>query len=226
LIGGGVALAVSALAFPPDPLLLVRRSAQAVFSSLGRTLDELAAALPGRDVARAEAALVTAREIDESVRELDEALALGRETARLSVGRRSSHPELDRYARSARHLDFAVRNARVLARHVTRYLRADRHAPPELSEAMHELGLAVWALASELDDPSRERDRVRLHASRAASRAVRSFENDRDLGLAEIVAQVRSTAIDLMRAAEAGASPAEPVDVATEELLVELPAPA
>ena len=65
-----------------------------------------------------------------------------------------------------------------------------------------------------------------LHASRAAARAVRSFENDRDLGLAEIVAQVRSTAIDLMRAAEAGASLAEPVDVATEELLVELPAPA
>jgi len=29
-----------------------------------------------------------------------------------------------------------------------------------------------------------------------------------------------------MRAAEAGASPAESVDVATEELLVELPAPA
>jgi len=99
LIGGGVALAVSALAFPPDPLLLVRRSAQAVFSSLGRTLDELAAALPGRDVARAEAALAAAREIDGSVRELDEALALGRETARLSVGRRSSHPELDRQPR-------------------------------------------------------------------------------------------------------------------------------
>ena len=226
LIGGGVALAVSALAFPPDPLLLVRRSAQAVFSSLGRTLDELAAALPGRDVARAEAALATAREIDESVRELDEALALGRETARLSVGRRSSHPELDRYARSARHLDYAVRNARVLARHVTRYLRADRPAPPELSEAMHELGLAVWALASELDDPTRERDPVRLHASRAAASAVRSFEGDRDLGLAEIVAQVRSTAIDLMRAAEAGASPSQPVEVPTEELLVELPAPA
>ena len=67
---------------------------------------------------------------------------------------------------------------------------------------------------------------MRLHASRAAASAVRSFEGDRDLGLAEIVAQVRSTAIDLMRAAEAGASPAQPVEVPTEELLVELPAPA
>ena len=57
-------------------------------------------------------------------------------------------------------------------------------------------------------------------------RSTRDERHCDHLGLAEIVAQVRSTAIDLMRAAEAGASVAEPVDVATEELLVELPAPA
>jgi hypothetical protein len=160
------------------------------------------------------------------VHELDEALALGRETARMSVARRSSHAELDRYARAARQLDFAVRNARVLARHVTRYLRAGGSAPDQLSEAMGELSFAVWALAAELDDPGRERDRVRRHASRAAALAVRSFESDRDLGLAEIVAQIRSMAIDLMRAAEAGAAPAESAEISTEELLIELPAPA
>ena len=49
LVGGGVALGVSALAFPPDPVLLVRRSAQGIFSSLGRTLEELAVALAERD---------------------------------------------------------------------------------------------------------------------------------------------------------------------------------
>ena len=68
---------------------------------------------------------------------------------------------------------------------------------------------------------------MRQHASRAAARAVESFEGDRDLGLAEIVAQVRSTAIDLVRAAEAGgAPPAPPVETPTEELLIELPVPA
>ena len=227
LVGGGVALGVSALAFPPDPLLLVRRSIQGVFGSLGGTLEEIAAALAGRDTARAEAALRSAREIDDGVRALDEALALGRETARFSLARRSSRAELDRFERGGRHVDFAVRNTRVLARHVVRYLRTGREAPPELAAAMHELSVAVWALAADLDDPARDGQQVRIHASRATARAIESFESDRDLGLAEIAAQVRSTAIDLVRAAEAGGSvAAPPAETPTEELLIQLPAPA
>jgi uncharacterized membrane protein YgaE (UPF0421/DUF939 family) len=227
LVGGGFALVVSALAFPPDPLLLVRRSVQGVFGSLGATLEEIATALAGRDTARAESALRSARAIDDGVRALDEALALGRETARFSLARRSSRAELDRFERGARHMDFAVRNTRVLARHVVRYLRTGRDAPPELAAAMHELSVAVWALAADLDDPARDGRQVRLHASRAAARAVESFESDRDLGLAEIAAQVRSTAIDLVRAAEAGGSvAAPPAETPTEELLIQLPAPA
>jgi uncharacterized membrane protein YgaE (UPF0421/DUF939 family) len=224
LVGGGVALAVSAFAFPPDPLLLVRRSAQGIFGELGRTLEELGAALAERDTARAEAALEAARQIDDEVRALGEAVALGRETARFSLGRRSSRRELDRFERGARQIDFAVRNTRVLARHVVRFVRSGRPAPPQLPAAMHDLGLAVWALAADLDDPARRGSDVRLHASRAAGRAIESFEGDRDLGLAEIVAQVRSTAIDLVRAAEAGAASEQPpVETPTEELLIEPP---
>jgi hypothetical protein len=89
---------------------------------------------------------------------------------------------------------------------------------------MHELSLAVWALAANLDDPLRDGTQVRVHASRAAASAIDSFESDRDLGLAEIVAQVRSTAIDLVRAAESG-TPAQgpPAETPTEELLIDLP---
>jgi uncharacterized membrane protein YgaE (UPF0421/DUF939 family) len=220
LVGGGVALGVSALAFPPDPLLLVRRSAQALFGSLGQALEEVAAALAARDGARAEAALLSARDLDDGVRALDEALALGRETARFSIARRSARGELARYGRGARQLDFAVRNTRVLARHVVRYLRTGRPAPAELAAAMEDLARAVWALAAEMDEPARSGQQVRRYASRAAARAVHSFEGDPDLGLAEIVAQVRSTAIDLVRAAEAGSSVAPPAETPTEELLV------
>jgi uncharacterized membrane protein YgaE (UPF0421/DUF939 family) len=227
LVGGGVALGVSALAFPPDPVLLVRRSAQGVFSSLGRTLEEVRTALSERDSALADAALRSARDVDGVVRALDEALALGRDTTRFSLARRSSRAELDRYERSAQHVDFAVRNARVLARHALRYLRDGRTAPSGLVDAIHDLSLAVWALAAELDDTTRTSREVRLYASRATGRAVESFESDRDLGLAEIVAQVRSMAIDLVRAAEAGgASGDAPAETPTEELLIELPAPA
>jgi hypothetical protein len=224
LVGGGVALAVSAIAFPLDPVLLVGRSAQAVFGELGRTLEEVGAALADGDGARSEAALRGARELDDGVRALDEALVLGAETARFAPGRRSSRSELDRYARAARHMDFAVRNTRVLARHVLRFVRTGRPAPPELPQAVRDLSQCVWALAAELDSPRPDGTEVRIHASRASARAIESYRSDPDLGLAEIVAQVRSTAIDLVRAEDAGASTGEPrEEIPTEELLIEHP---
>jgi uncharacterized membrane protein YgaE (UPF0421/DUF939 family) len=223
VVGGGVALAVSALAFPPNPVLLVGRSAQAVFGGLGRTLEEIAAALADGDRRRGEAALQAARDIDLDVRALDDAFLVARETARLSPGRRSSRGELDRYARAARHVDLAVRNTRVLARHSVRLLRGGGTVPPALPEAIGDLGLAVWGLAAELDDSTPRPTEVRLPAFRAASRATKSFEEDPRLGLAEIVGQVRSTAIDLMRAAEAAASTGEAAETPTEELLVPVP---
>jgi uncharacterized membrane protein YgaE (UPF0421/DUF939 family) len=226
LVGGGVALAISALAFPLNPLLLVGRSTQGIFGELGRTLEEVAVALAERDHTRAEAALHSAREIDLRMRELEEAMAVGQETARFSPGRRSSRGELDRYARGMRHIDYAVRNTRVLARHVARYLRAGGAAPAQLAESIQALGSAVWALAAEFGETTPDVRDVRQHASRAAARATESFEGDPDLGLAEIVAQVRSTAIDLVRAAEAAATDSGPSeDLPTGELLVDLVRP-
>jgi hypothetical protein len=223
LVGGGVALAVSALAFPPNPVLLVGRSVQAVFGRLGRTLEEVAAALADGSPARAQAALQAAREIDDDLLAFDEALVTGGETARFSPGHRSRRGELDRYARAARHVDFAVRNTRVLARHSARFLRGGGSAPAALPDAIHDLGSAVWTLAAELDHPDGHTE-VRAPASRAAWRATQSFDATRELELAEIVAQVRSTAIDLVRAAEAAASTGDgPGETPTEELLIELP---
>ena len=221
LIGGGVALTVSAIAFPLNPVLLVGRSAQAIFGGLGRTLEDVAAGLADGDLIRSEAALLAARAIDSDLRALDEALVIGGETARFSPGRRSARGELDRYARAARHIDFAVRNTRVLARHAARYVRSGRSAPPALLEAIRDLGQAVWALAAELDHPMGHTE-VRILASRAASRATEIFGESRDLGLGEIVAQVRSTAIDLVRAAEAAVDE-QSGETPTEELLIDPP---
>ena len=130
LTGGFVAFAVSSLVFPLNPRLHAGRAAQSVFAQLGRALEEVAAALDTGDRTRAEAALVAARELDPDVRDLEEALQAGRETARSSPVRRPGLSELNRSARGARHLDFAVRNTRVLARQVLRFLRADQTSPP------------------------------------------------------------------------------------------------
>jgi uncharacterized membrane protein YgaE (UPF0421/DUF939 family) len=222
LIGGGVALAISALAFPQDPVLLIGRSVQAVFGELGGALGRVAEALESNDPAQAEAALATVRDLDKGVREFEHALGVAHETARWSPSRRSARPEIVRYARSARHIDYAVRNTRVLARHVARFLRGGGEAPEELSAALRDLTAATWALAATLEEPGRANGEVRRLAARAAGHATRSFEGSRELGLAEIVAQVRSTAIDLMRASDAAKMSPPPGDEpVSEELLLE-----
>src|SRR6185503_19232610 len=106
----------------------------------------------------------------------------------------------DRYDRSLGQIDLAVRNTRVLARHSLRAILAGE-SPVELRDAVHDLAGSVWALAASYDEPERAEE----------ARA-----------LAEVAAPVRSTAVDLMRAAELVAG--EPEELATEELLL-MPAP-
>ena len=105
-------------------------------------------------------------------------LATSRETVRTAPTRFGDREPIDRYDRSLVQIDFAVRNARVPARHSLRALRAGE-APVALRDAVS--GLAY----------------------------------------AEVAAPVRSTAVDLMRAAElvAGA----PEELPTEELLQPAP---
>jgi uncharacterized membrane protein YgaE (UPF0421/DUF939 family) len=223
LTGGFVAFVASSLVFPLNPQLHAGRAAQSVFAQLGRALEEVAAALGAGDRARAEAALVSARELDPDVRDLEEALHAAIETARSSPLRRPGLSGVGRSASGARHLDYAVRNTRVLARQVLRLVRAGEAAPPDLAEAVHQLALAVWALAAEFEDPARPTE-LRRHASQAAALALSVHEPGATLELSEIVGQVRSTAIDLVRASNALAPDGgQPSGMSTEELLVTLP---
>jgi uncharacterized membrane protein YgaE (UPF0421/DUF939 family) len=223
IIGGGAALAVTSLLFPPDPALGAGRAAQAVFVDLGRSLERLASALAGHDASAAGRALDDARGIDELLRSVDEALAAGRETARYAPPRRSARAELDRYARSIRQVDFAVRNTRVLARHVLRVVRDGAPVPAALPAALRELAAAVWELAASYDAPGHAEEARRL-AVQAAARAAAVDEPGRELAM--VTGQTRSVAVDLVRAAELVAGVREPVDERpTEELLAE-PVPA
>jgi uncharacterized membrane protein YccC len=218
LIGGAVALAAHGLLFPPNPGLLAGRAGQTVLADLGRGLADVSGALAGGDAGAGERALVSARAIDARVAELDEALAVGRETVRLAPPRRPARLELERYARSRDQLDFAVRDTRVLARHSLRYLRGGRPAPEALAAAAAGLSGAVWELAASYDGAERTAE-VRRLALAAAAEAAAVAERERDLALSEIAGQVRSTAVDLVRAAELVAG--EPVsdELPTAELL-------
>ncbi len=218
VIGGGVALAVSSLLFPPDPALGPGRAAQAVFAELGRALERLASALETRDAGAAEHALVTARGIDPLMRTVHEELEAGRDQARLAAPRRGSRTELDRYETSLGQVDYAVRNTRVLARHVLSLVRDERsEVPDNLPAAVRDLSHSVWELAASYDSPSRA-EPARLAAVHAAGEAASLPDGSSDLVM--VGGQVRSVAVDLVRAAElVGGEPDAPSERPTQELL-------
>jgi uncharacterized membrane protein YgaE (UPF0421/DUF939 family) len=118
LLGGGIALAVSALVLPAHPERMVRGAAEPVLAELAAVLEDVAAALERRDRTAAQAALDRGRAIDELARELETALVAGRETARLAPPRRRALQTVDVYTDAAAQLDLAIRNVRVLARGV------------------------------------------------------------------------------------------------------------
>ena len=198
LLGGSIALAVSALVLPEHPGRMVREAAAPVLAELAGVLEDVATALEHRDRAEAQAALDRGRGIDELERELDTALIAGRETARLAPPRWRSLRTVDVYADAAAQLDLAVRNVRVLARGARRAIDLDDNVPPEIGGALRALAEAVRALGVAIDDPGRA-DEVRAPALRAAGEATLVLERTGNLSVSVIVGQVRSTAVDLLR---------------------------
>src|SRR5215213_4187356 len=115
LVGGGVALAVSAI-LPSNPTLRTTLAARSVLEDLATALRDAAAAMIGGDVELAERALSEARRIDGLVAHLREELDGGYQIARLSPPRRRHLGRLAHYAAAADQLDLAVRDTRMLAR--------------------------------------------------------------------------------------------------------------
>jgi hypothetical protein len=132
--------------------------------------------------------------------------------------RRGSRTALPRYGRAIHHVDLAVRDTRILARHGARLIQGGAPPQPALAEAARELKRAVWELAGELDGGDRP-SALRAHLARATGAAgtVPGVET------AALVAQVRSVAADLLRASDA-TRPEISQEPPTEELLAGLAA--
>jgi uncharacterized membrane protein YgaE (UPF0421/DUF939 family) len=199
LVGGTTALLVSSLVFPVDPVGVVRRRLTPLLAELGSLLETVADALERRDRAAADRALIEAREIDPLLAELHEAVEAAGDTARISLVRRSQLGVLDRHVEAARHVDYAYRNVRVLARGVIRAIALHDATPPSVNEALRELATAARGLATFLDDPSKGAD-GREAALRAAALANAALQETGNMSVSHVVAQIRSTATDFLRA--------------------------
>jgi uncharacterized membrane protein YccC len=202
LVGGAVALLISQLMFPLDPVALIGRAARPVFSELGAALEETADALAAGDPAAAEEALYRARGIDESVRAFNDALQTGYETVRLAPPRRRARGHLDEYALAASQIDLAVRNTRVLARVAISVVRNNKPPPDRIVDAVRRLADAVRSLDRQLDvsgDEEANTDRTRQLALEAVRLVADLIERPEVVALGSLVAQVRLTSSDILR---------------------------
>lgn len=216
LAGGGVALLVNALFLPADPVALLRRAATPVLKELAGTLEEVAQALVDRDHGAAKQALLRARNIDPP--RIYEAVDVGRSTSRYSPQRRGARGHVALYAQAAAQIDLAVRNVRVIARRALAGVELNDSMPPEIGDALRELASAVRALEMGLEDPERGID-VRAPALRAAAIATLVLEQTGNMSASVLVAQVRATAVDLLRGSGWAVTEAqEAVRRAAEEL--------
>ena len=200
LVGGGAALAVSAV-FPSNPSTRARQAARPVLEDLSTALRNAAAGLIGGNLELAEAALSEARRIDAPVARLREELEGGYQIARLSPPRRRHLGHLGYYVAAADQLDLAARDTRVLARAAVALVREKGAASGELAEAILGLALAVEALAGNLERPGHTLDDASQFALGAAGEATSVLQKSNDLETSALVAQIRSTAIDLLQAA-------------------------
>jgi hypothetical protein len=105
----------------------------------------VAGALESGDAERAQNAYLKAREIDARVSGLKEAVAAGRETARLAPPRRRSLRHLELYAEAADQIDLTVRDVRALSRAALSVVQPGYPSPEPLSEAVRTLATATGA---------------------------------------------------------------------------------
>ena len=188
------------LLFPPDPALLVGRALNRLFADLGRALGDVADALEHGDPEVAERAQERGQALDLHMIAIRQEQLELRETARFAPPRRRARGQLARIERSMGAIDYAARDTVVLARNALRFLRSGAVAPAAADRG------GPRARRRGLGARRRLRRRPARRARSARSRWTRPrqasglAEDARDLRLAELVVQVRSVAVDLVRA--------------------------
>jgi uncharacterized membrane protein YgaE (UPF0421/DUF939 family) len=200
LIGGGTAMVVNAL-LPINPERMVSTAAHPIFDDSAAVLEETAAALEEGDFERAQNALMRARAIDARVSGFKEALAAGRETARIAPSRRRALGHLDLYAAAADQIDLIVRHVRILARSALGVVRSGDPAPEPLAVAVRDLARATEALAAYLEasEGPEEAHRLALKAAGDAAALLREREDlARDMAINAFIDDIFSASYDLL----------------------------
>jgi uncharacterized membrane protein YgaE (UPF0421/DUF939 family) len=199
LIGGLVGLAVMTLLLPLNPLTVVRRAADPALDALAAGLHAIADGLRAGDEDAVKAALDQLRVAEGKFGAFDQAVAAARENVAFAPARWHARGALSQYVDGAAQMSYALRNVRVLARRAITALHDGEVFPGYLPHAVDLLGDSVtllrqaWAKGA---DP----DAAREQALWAATEAGRAYAAGVGFSGGVIVAQVRTTVTDLLRA--------------------------
>jgi len=199
-VGGAVAIVFGLLFSFHEPFAAVEEARRDALADLAATLEAIAAALASGDLSAAEAALGGARKLDAGVDVLYDAVTEAGETASFSPRRRVLLEELDPQADAAPQIDYAVRDARVLARAATTAIRRGANLDPRLAEGVESLAAATRSLDAAGRGESGARADVRERASHAVELAGTADVHN-SLWPTMIFGQTRAIAFDLMQAA-------------------------
>lgn len=199
IVGGGVGLAVMALLLPLNPLTVVARAAGPLMDDLAAGIAETATAMADRDADKAQTALEKLREAERHFAALNDAIIAGREISLLAPLRWGKRGALGQYVDGYDHLGRAMRNARVLIRRCVTAIRDQEPVPPSLVSAVHSLADATSWLRREYAE-EKPPDASRSAALRSVRSASEAYLAGLGFSGSVIVAQIRSTATDLLRA--------------------------
>ena len=200
LLGGIVAIAVTSL-LPRNPVEAVHRAAAPLLGEIAGTLEDVARALERRDRELAERAWTRSHGL--RLAELDSSVAAGREMLHLAPFRSGTREQFARYEQAAAQIRTALTSVEALSRGAVRALTVGDNVPAPVPDSLRDLAETVRTLDDYLDDPA-GRPVVREPALRAAAQATLVLEQTSNLSVSVIVAQVRLTAVDLIRGMGAG----------------------
>lgn len=198
LVGGLVGLAVTAL-LPANPITIAHRQGKIVLGELSAALRGVATAVAEHDIAKAAGVLAQLRKSQGAIDDFRAALQAGGEIATIAPIRWRRRDELGRYQAAAVPIDLALRNTRVLARRALAALRDGEVLPEILPDVLRSYADAVDLLRTELAQGG-EPEKARAAIREAASAATAHQLGGDGLSTKVVLAQVRSTAVDLLQA--------------------------
>ncbi|MEV4635957.1 FUSC family protein [Actinoplanes sp. NPDC049548] len=199
LVGGAVGLAVMTLLLPLNPLTVVRRAADPALEAMAEGLHAVAEGMTKPDIEAVQEALARLRATEGNFAAFAQAAAAASENVAFAPARWRSRGTLSQYVEGAPHLTYALRNVRVLTRRVITAIGDDESIPSCLPASVALLGDAVDLLRHEWArgiEPEATRER----ALRAAAESGKAYDVGVGFSGGVVVAQVRTTVTDLLRA--------------------------